>query len=104
MCDAQRSAGTDRLMSNQLPSSLRAMVSAWFDATSRARVTHFGRIYPGGSRYVCVSAPRRGGAFAYYFFHHGTGDWRLYPPRGIGPSIAYWSIGVTQPAAKANSG
>jgi hypothetical protein len=66
-------------------------VAKWFDSTSRARVTRFGRIYPGGSRYVCLSAPKPGGLFALYFFHHGAGDWRIYPPWGVGPSIVYWS-------------
>jgi hypothetical protein len=39
-----------------------------------------------------VSAPKPGGRFALYFFHHGAGDWRAYPPTGVGPSIVYCSI------------
>ncbi|WP_087043660.1 hypothetical protein [Caballeronia ptereochthonis] len=71
---------------------MRAEVARWFASTSRARVTRFGRIYPGGSRYMCVSASKPGGTFALYFFHHGGGDWRIYPPWGVGPSIVYWSV------------
>ncbi len=56
------------------------------------RITQFGRIYPGGSRYVSVTARRHGRRFALYFFHHGIDDWRTYPPRRVGPSIVYWSV------------
>lgn len=82
-----------RALPDRPPSSLRAEIARWFSAASAARVTRFGRIYPGGSRYVCLSAPNRhrGGFFALYFFHHGVDDWRIYPPWGVGPSIVYWS-------------
>lgn len=83
-----------RIRSARIRSALRLEVARWFESTSRARVTRFGRIYPGGSRYVCVSAPRPGSVFALYFFHHGAGDWRIYPPWGVGPSIVYWSAKV----------
>ncbi|SAK62373.1 hypothetical protein AWB75_02686 [Caballeronia catudaia] len=86
-----------RIQSDRTSSALRTEVARWFDPASRARVTRFGRIYPGGSRYVCVSAPKPGGVFALYFFHHGAGDWRIYPPWGVGPSIVYWSINITMP-------
>ncbi|BAO86094.1 MULTISPECIES: hypothetical protein [Caballeronia] len=86
-----------RIRSDRTSSALRAEVARWFHPASRARVSRFGRIYPGGSRYVCVSAPKSGGLFALYFFHHGAGDWRIYPPWGIGPSIVYWSINIAMP-------
>lgn len=94
-------AQSRRTRSDRTGSALRAEVSRWFDSGSRARVTRFGRIYPGGSRYVCVSAPKRGGFFALYFFHHGVGDWRIYPPWGVGPSIVYWSVKMALPASQA---
>jgi hypothetical protein len=80
-------------------SALRAEVERWFNATSGAHVSQFGRIYPGGSRFVCLNARNESGAFALYFFHHGMNDWRIYPPRGIGPSIVYWSAGMNIPQA-----
>jgi hypothetical protein len=66
-------------------------------------VARFGRIYLGGSRYVCVSAPDRirGGFYALYFFHHGGKNWRTYPPSGVGPSIVYWSVAGPTNSVKA---
>lgn len=90
-----------RTRTDRTSSALRKEVSRWFVPASRARVTRFGRIYPGGSRYVCVSAPKPGGFFALYFFHHGAGDWRIYPPWGVGPSIVYWSVKAKLPASQA---
>jgi hypothetical protein len=89
-----------------IPSSLRSEIARRFDARSAARVARFGRIYPGGSRYVCVSAPDtiRGGFYALYFFHHGANDWRIYPPRGMGPSIVYWSVAGSEKSVKAAPG
>jgi hypothetical protein len=83
--------------STRLRSSLRIEVGRYLHASDSARVIRFGRIYPGGSRYVCVMARvERGGSAALYFFHHGIGDWRRYPPPGVGPSIAYWSSEITR--------
>ncbi|SAK66695.1 hypothetical protein AWB79_03318 [Caballeronia hypogeia] len=93
-----------RISASRPASALRAEVAKWFDPESRARVTRFGRVYPGGGRYVCVSAPKPGGFFALYFFHHGAGDWRAYPPSGVGPSIVYWSVKVKTPATRAAAG
>ncbi|VXB87315.1 conserved hypothetical protein [Burkholderia sp. 8Y] len=88
------------------PSSLRTEIARRFDARSAARVTRFGRIYFGGSRYVCVSAPdiERGGFYALYFFHHGANDWRIYPPPGIGPSIVYSSVAASSKSVEAAPG
>jgi hypothetical protein len=90
-----------RTSSDRPSSRLREEVARWFPSSSRARVSRYGRIYPGGSRYVCLSAPKPGGRFALYFFHHGDDDWRLYPPSGVGPSIVYCSAEVKAPAASA---
>ncbi|WP_044041275.1 hypothetical protein [Caballeronia insecticola] len=92
-----------RICTDRICSPLRAEVARWFESTSRARVTRFGRIYPGGSRYVCVSASKPGARFALYFFHHGAGDWRIYPPWGVGPSIVYWSVDVKAAASTATA-
>lgn len=92
-----------RIRSGRTCSALHAEVARWFDPASRARVTRFGRIYPGGSRYVCVSATTPGRCFALYFFHHGTDDWRIYPPWGVGPSIVYWSINVKMPVSRSET-
>lgn len=73
-------------------SALRHEVSRWFGANSEAHVSHFGRVYPGACRYVCVCAPLTAGSFSLNFFHHGQKDWRIYPPSGIGPSIVYSSV------------
>ncbi|WP_250512841.1 hypothetical protein [Caballeronia sp. INDeC2] len=97
------SAQQRRTLSGRPFSALHAEVARWFGPTSRARVTRFGRIYPGGSRYVCVSATKPGRCFALYFFHHGVDDWRIYPPWGVGPSIVYWSINVTMPASRSEA-
>ncbi|WP_277183420.1 hypothetical protein [Caballeronia sp. BR00000012568055] len=85
-------------------SALRAEIAYRFASATTPRVTRFGRIYPGGSRYVCVCARNESGVFALYFFHHGAHDWRTYPPRGVGPSIVYWSVGSSARSAKAAPG
>ena len=78
-------------MSKLHQSPLRHEVSRWFGPDSGAHVSHFGRVYPGACRYVCVRAPLMAGFFSLNFFHHGRKDWRIYPPFGIGPSIVYSS-------------
>ncbi|KDR29890.1 MULTISPECIES: hypothetical protein [Caballeronia] len=95
------SARARRSRCGQTCSALRAEVARWFGPGSGARVTRFGRIYPGGSRYVSVRASRPGRCFALYFFHHGVDDWRIYPPWGVGPSIVYWSVKTKLPASQA---
>ena len=90
-----------RIETDRPCSALRAEVARWFDPASHARVTRFGRIYPGAGRYVCVSATQPGRCFALYFFHHGKDDWRIYPPWGVGPSIVYWSVNMKMPVARA---
>jgi hypothetical protein len=85
-------------------SSLRLQIENRFEPDSAPRVTQFGRIYPGGSRYICISARKESGVFALYFFHHGDNDWRIYPPHGVGPSIVYWSVGSAAKKAVAAPG
>ena len=79
-------------MSKLHQSPLHKEVSRWFEADSGAHVSHFGRVYPGACRYVCVRAPLMAGFFSLNFFHHGCEDWRIYPPFGIGPSIVFSSV------------
>ena len=54
-------------MSKLHESPLRHEVSRWFGADSGARVSHFGRVYPGACRYVCVRAPLMAGFFSLNF-------------------------------------
>jgi len=89
-------------MTKRLDSPLRREVERWFCAGGKARVSRFGRIYPGGSRYVCVRAPLLSGFYSLYFFHHGAGDWRIYPPWGVGPSIVYSSAVAPHPRVSSN--
>lgn len=84
-------------MSKLHQSPLRHEVSRWFGPDSGAQVSHFGRVYPGACRYVCVRAPLMEGYFSLNFFHHGRQDWRIYPPFGIGPSMVYSSVRATHP-------
>jgi hypothetical protein len=85
-------------------SALRVEIANRFEPESMPRVTRFGRVYPGGSRYICVCARNESGVFALYFFHHGAHDWRTYPQCGVGPSIVYWSVGSSVRNAKAAPG
>jgi hypothetical protein len=84
-------------MSKLHQSPLRHEVSRWFGADGGAHVSHFGRVYPGACRYICVRAPLMAGFFSLTFFHHGRKDWRIYPPFGIGPSIVYSSVRAAHP-------
>jgi hypothetical protein len=97
-------AQSRRTTSTRTQSALRVEIANRFEPDSAPRVTRFGRIYPGGSRYVCVCARNERGVFALYFFHHGAHDWRTYPPRGVGPSIVYWSVRSSARSAKAAPG
>jgi len=77
-------------------SPLHREVCRWFKPDSGAYLSHFGRVYLGGCRYVCVRAPLMSGFFSLNFFHHGRKDWRIYPPLGVGPSLMYSSVQVAQ--------
>jgi hypothetical protein len=62
--------------------SLRVVGEKWlqFNALSTARVTAFGRTRSAGSRYVCVETIHDSEKVALFFFRHGDGCWRVFPP------------------------
>jgi len=67
---------------NTAEKSLRSLVEKWLTPTSATpiRVTRFGRTGSSRSRYVCVEALQPEGAVALFFFRHGDGTWRVFPP------------------------
>jgi hypothetical protein len=72
---------TERNMKRPIEGSLRGQVEKWLaPEAAPVHVTAFGRTRFGGVRYVCVEALLRTGLRALYFFRHGDGSWRVYPP------------------------
>ncbi len=65
--------------------SLRMLVERWLAPTAATplQVTRFGRT-ASGVRFVEVHRPSNPLTIA-FFFHHETGDWRVFPPR-TGPA------------------
>ena len=63
-------------------SPLHREVCRWFDPDSGAYLSHFGRVYLGGCRYVCVRAPLMSGFFSLNFFHHGRKGLAHLPAAG----------------------
>ncbi|WP_439654773.1 hypothetical protein [Trinickia terrae] len=66
--------------------SLRGQVEKWLapEPAAPVRVTAFGRSRFDGARYVCVEARTPAGVRALFFFRHGDGSWRVYPPAANG--------------------
>ena len=62
--------------------SLRLSVGKWFEGTAQTpvRVLAFGRIVPGGPRYVRVGIRRDGKSPNIVFFQHNDGSWNVFPP------------------------
>ena len=62
--------------------SLRSLIEKWFapSATSRVRLTRYARAHPMRSRCVRVEELKSQVPVAIYFFQHGDGTWRLFPP------------------------
>jgi hypothetical protein len=60
--------------------SLRYQVEKWLTPTTPVHVTAFGRSPSGGGRYVCVETRQPAGPRALFFFQHGDGGWRVFPP------------------------
>lgn len=69
--------------------SLRSQVDKWFapDATAPIRVTAFGRMRSGRTRYVSVEVLSSKGPHSLYFFRHADGSWCVYPP-GVDREVA----------------
>ena len=69
--------------------SLRLMVEHWLigDSTKRVRVTEFRNRRSERGCYVCVEALREACPIAMFFFRHGDGTWRIYPPNRELPAL-----------------
>ena len=69
--------------------SLRSVVEKWlgFKLLKSARVTMFGRTPSGGRRYVCIETTQDGEKLALFFFRHGDGYWRGFPPAPTLPEM-----------------
>jgi hypothetical protein len=67
---------------NGTEKSLRSLVDKWLAPTPSApiRVTQFGRACSNQRRYVRVEVHRPTGAVGMFFFRHGDGTWRVFPP------------------------
>jgi hypothetical protein len=76
-------------MTNTEGQSLRLVVEKWLGFTSpkTARISAFGRTVSGGRRYVCVETTHDSEQFALFFFRHGDGCWRVFPPAPTFPEM-----------------
>nr|WP_246279197.1 hypothetical protein [Paraburkholderia ultramafica] len=74
---------------NTCEGSLRLLVGKWFGSTPLmpVRVFDFGRVTPGGARYVRVGVARPNRTLAIVFFRHGDGSWNVFPPAPGEPSM-----------------
>jgi hypothetical protein len=69
--------------------TLRLLVDKWF-APNPAAPVRLTRISPASSnltRCVRVEALRAGDSVAIFFFRHGDGTWRVFPPRSERPAM-----------------
>ena len=62
--------------------SLRLLVEKWFAPTtvSRVRLTRFGRAWSKGKRVVRAETLSLESSIEIFFFQHGDGTWRIFPP------------------------
>jgi hypothetical protein len=69
--------------------SLRSLVEKWLapTTTTRLRVIQFGRTGCDRRRYVRVEALAQSGSHAIFFFRHGDGCWRVFPPAIARPAL-----------------
>jgi hypothetical protein len=83
-------------MTSTREQSLRAVVEKWleFEPLKTARVTMSGRTPSGGRRYVCVETTQDGEKLALFFFRHGDGCWRVFPPAPTLPEMALDRLAV----------
>src|SRR5215469_3727671 len=81
--------------------SLRGLVDKWLapDVTSKIRVTQFSRTGPSRRRFIRVETAHSTGTRAIYFFRHGDGMWRVFPPRNSAPHLTIVSSAVHAAAA-----
>jgi len=69
--------------------SLRSMVEHWLtaDPSKGIRVTEFKKRRSRHGCYVCVETAGEAGPIAMFFFRHGDGTWRVYPPSRERPAL-----------------
>lgn len=69
--------------------SLRLMVEHWLapDPASRVRVIEFRKRRSTQSCYVCVETIKGRDPVAMYFYRHGDGLWRVFPPERDRPAM-----------------
>jgi hypothetical protein len=74
---------------NTADKSLHHQVEKWLAPSPQGnvRVVRFGHRRADGTRYVHVEASTARGARAIFFFRHDDGDWCVFPPRIVGPSM-----------------
>lgn len=77
-------------MTNTREQSLRYVVEKWlaFNPPGLAKVIAFGRTPLGRGRYVCVETTHDSRDLALFFFRHGDGCWRVFPPATTLPNMA----------------
>jgi hypothetical protein len=69
--------------------SLRLLVDKWLAPTLAmpARVARCSRLTSSHGRYVCIEALRPSGTVVIFFFRHGDGAWRVFPPSVDRPAM-----------------
>jgi hypothetical protein len=77
-------------MTNHREQSLRCVVEKWlaFNPPGTAKVIAFGRTPPRRGHYVCIETTHDSGSVTLYFFRHGDGCWRVFPPATTLPKMA----------------
>jgi hypothetical protein len=70
--------------------SLRSLIEKWLAPTpaTPVRVTRFSRTRSDQRHYVCVESVRESGPLAIFFFRHGDGTWRVFPPEANRPTMS----------------
>ncbi|WP_028217659.1 hypothetical protein [Paraburkholderia oxyphila] len=71
--------------------SLQGLVEKWLAPTPAvpAHVTQFGRTAAGNTRFICVEVSHPTNPRALFFFRHGDGCWRVFPPPDERPAMSY---------------
>jgi len=92
-------------MKTPVEESLRGVIEKWLtpELATPVRVTAFGRTRMDGARYVCVEAQSQSDVRALYFFRHGDGSWRVYPPDQRATGVTRYPRRPTSSASSAES-
>jgi hypothetical protein len=69
--------------------SLRTLIDKWLapTAASPVRVTRHSRANANQGRCVRVESLQTTGSLAIFFFRHGDGAWRVFPPASVRPAM-----------------